>query len=455
MNRSWFGLREPAVAEGWRARPDGQVPMSANVAPSRVARQVAAQRWWWAPILRILGNAVIAAVAMAVIPLATVGVRGNHVATTLYSWDAGVGERMRVIAQPARGFGMTPHPSITPMDAGLALMFLQYSHSENSEFVSIEPANLPARPWGMKALTPDMFVTARPDLYEGPSSRTILEAVAKGFSPREHAYLKALAEAPVWEKFDLVARAPAVDMVGGQLQLPFGPNALPEQRPLPSYRGSRDLAYAAVSRAAYYMSIGEPGKAEEVLRSTISFGLAFIDNGTTTMDEIIGTVIVGVGRDALRRFYLIEHDPQDRWKYLAPPPKGTFHSSRASLVDRMTPDEVRRQLVAMLTDRAMTRPERFEAVRELTRLQCTNTRGMLFGQRDDVREAIERASGSFARYPSEKALVELETRLPSAAQVSTKMGPVQSLLVSPAMVAGAVLHNPRMGACTLLLTAGR
>ena len=47
----------------------------------------------------------------------------------------------------------------------------------------------------------------------------------KGFSPREMEYLRSLATAPVWREFDLVARAPAVDAIGGQLRVPFAPEA--------------------------------------------------------------------------------------------------------------------------------------------------------------------------------------------------------------------------------------
>ena len=98
-----------------------------------------------------------------------------------------------------------------------------------------------------------MFPTARPDLYNGPSSRSVLEASVKGFSPREMEYLRILAAAPVWREFDLVARARAVDAIGGQLRTPFGAKATPEGRPLPSFKDSKELAYAAVARAAYYM----------------------------------------------------------------------------------------------------------------------------------------------------------------------------------------------------------
>jgi hypothetical protein len=199
------------------------------------------------------------------------------------------------------------------------------------------------------------------------------------------------------------------------------------------------------------MSIGKPREAEQVLRSIVSYGFALIDNGTTTLDELIGTVIVGTGRDALRRFYVIEHDPRASLPELAMPVRGSVR--RASVSKRVTSEDVRRQLLLELADPSVPRPERFEAVRTLSMMQCSNVRGLLFGQDDDVRHAIERARVDLARFPSERALLELETRMPSAAGVTGAASPLQSLLTSPATVAGVVLHNQRMGVCTLLLTS--
>jgi hypothetical protein len=119
-----------------------------------------------------------------------------------------------------------------------------------------------------------------------------------------------------------------------------------------------------------------------------------------------------------------------------------------------SPDEVRRHLLAELADPTVPRPERFEAVRALSLVQCSSVRGLLFGQDDEVKRAIERSRDALARYPSERALIELQTRMPSVAAISAATSPMQSLFVSPATVAGVVLRNPRMAACTLLLTSG-
>jgi len=449
MNRPWFGVREPRVAEAFGTHMEAHLPMPIRPDRAGLAGRAIPVRSWWSLAGRVVRNALIAVAVMTMVPVGLVAVRGDRLAR-MTNWSSNVSARTNFVSS-TRAFGVATDPSITPIQAGVALNALQYRESPNDQFVTIAPAKQPMRPWSANAITPDMFVSARPDVYDGPSSRSILEAVAKGFTPREQAYLKALSDPSVWHEFDMVARARAVDMIGGQLRLPFSAEALPQQRPLPSYGGSRSFAYAAVSRAAYLMSIGRTAEAEEVLRSIVSFGFAFIDNGTTTMDELIGTVIVGVGRDALQRFYVIEHDPRADLPALAPLKKAFFVGTNPKATRSVTADELRQRLLARLADPTVPRPERFEAVEGLSMMSCTNVRGLLFGEGSEVTDAIARARGTLARYPSERALIDIRTRLPSPSNLPVSAKVWQSVIVSPASVAGVVLHNPRMPACALIL----
>jgi hypothetical protein len=250
-----------------------------------------------------------------------------------------------------------------------------------------------------------------------------------------------------------VARAPAVDIIGGQLRLPFGPGVLAEQRPLPSYRESRDLAHAAVARAAYYMATGQPQEAERTLRSVVSFGFTMLDNATSTMDELIGEVIVGIGRDALQRYYVLEHDPRATLPALQGPARMAGPSASQRRVRAQTPaDEARRRLLQRIDDPAVPRGERFADVQSLSLSSCTNVRELMFGPRAEVTDAFARAKQSLARFPSERALVDLAARQPAMVGDKPWSGLFQSLALSSASVSGTVLHNPRLPACTRLIT---
>jgi hypothetical protein len=460
MDHARVDLREPNIAgaagaaDAFGARLDGQHAVAVGARPAAVARGATSPRSWWARGARLVRNAILAVAVMTLVPIGYVAISGDHLARALYISNLSVSTRVARTAA-VRSFMLPRDPSITPMQAGLALNALQHTPMKVPGFELIEPATRPTFPWRTNALSPEMFPTARPNLYGGPSSRSVLEAVAKGFTPREMEYLRALATAPVWRDFDLVARAPAVDIIGGQFKLPFGENALPEQRPLPAYRDARELAFAAVSRAAFYMSTGRRDEAERTLRSIVSFGFAYIDNGTSAIDEMIGTVIVGTGRDALQRFYVIEHDPRADVAALAPWLNEVRGVSSGRASAPLSADEARHRLLARLQDPAVPLGVRFESLRSLSASSCTNVRELMFGPRADVTDALEKARQSMARFPSEQALVALETRPPSATREYPSTGPIQSLVVSSASVAGVVLHNPRLVACTRMLSWGR
>lgn len=455
MTHSRIDLQEPGVAGAagaFGAREEGQVPMRAEVGAMPSARGAGSHRSWWARGARVLRNALVAVAVMSLVPIGIVSVEGDYLARMMYGAN-GNGRARVAAAEALRPFTLPSDPSITPMQAGAALNELQPPRVTVPGFAAIAPARRPEFPWRTTALASDMFVTARSGFYDGPSNLFVLEATAKGLTSREREYLRTLAEAPVWSDFDLVARAPAVDMVGGQFRIPFGAAARPEQRPAPSYRESRDLAYAAVSRAAYYMSSGQPEEAERTLRSIVSFGFALIDNGTTALDEMIGTMIVGVGRDGLHRFYDVEHDPRAELPALAWPARQSRGAAPSSRVEALSADEARRRLLARVADPAVPRGERFEDLRSLSAVSCTNVSELMFGPRADVLSAVDDARRTLARFPSEQALLDLEARFPTVMREYPPTSAVQSIAVSAATVAGVVLHNPRLAACTRILSS--
>jgi hypothetical protein len=335
------------------------------------------------------------------------------------------------------------------MHAGLALNALQSSHRTSPGFPVIRPAVRPVATWRTTPLASDLFPTARPDLYSGPSSRKILEVAARGLNARELAYLRMLATAPIWADFDVVARARTVDVIGGRYLTPFLQTARYEQFPLVQYRDIKDLAYAAVSRAAYHLAIGQVDSAEAVLRSVVSFGFALVDNGSTGMDALNGAIVVGIGRDALQRFYVIERDPRAAAPELSPPRRDAAAS--ASATGTLSSAEIRRRLLGRVDDPALPLSERFAAVQRLPLLSCTNPRELFFGLRPDARTALDGAARAVARFPSERSFIDLETRpfaLPTPLPLST---PIGSAAVSMASIAGIVLDNPQLAQCTALL----
>jgi hypothetical protein len=453
MTYSRIDVRElgaNGAAGAFAASVGAALPDHARRAPV-VGQETGAPRSWWKLAACVVRDAVAAVAIMMLVPIGVVSVQGDYLARMLYRTHSNTFARVAV-AERVRPFRLPADPSITPMQAGLALNRLQANRATSPGFELLAPNARIVLPWQSVPISPGMFVTARSSFYDGPSSQAILEAAAKGFNPQERAYLAALSASPVWRDFDLVARAPAVDIIGGRFRIPFGPDAFPEQRPMPSFKTSRELSYAAVARAAYYMSIGQRDSAETVLRSIVSYGFALMDNGSTSIEGLIGGVIVGVGRDALQRFYVIQHDTRASLSALAPPPKSSVSEARTGT--QPSADELRRQLLARIEDPAVPLTERFDDLQSLSVASCTNVRELLFGPRSEVVDVLGRARRTIARYPSERALVDLQTRVPALSSSYGTLNPFQALAASSASVAGLVTQNPRLVTCTRILTGG-
>ncbi|MDQ2664712.1 MAG: hypothetical protein M3Z05_01775 [Gemmatimonadota bacterium] len=391
--------------------------------------------------LRAVRYAAVAVALMLTVPIGLVALRGPAI-VRMGSFSEYVhgsvlkNEAWRALALPS-------DPSITPAQAGSAYAAIQPAKSGQG-FVAAQPENPPAMSWRDAPLTPDMFLTAPPGNSKLPSTKGILQAASQGLSPNEMAYLRTLAAAPAWREFDIVARAPAVDFLGGQFRVPFGPEAYVEFR-LQDFAAVRQMAAAAVSRAAYHMAIGQRDSAVVILRTIVSFGFALSDNGTSTMEEMMGSQVIDIGRVALRQYYEIQHDP--RAATLANLPRGKGQPDAFIEVAQF-----RAAQLAKLGDPARHRGERFESLNLLAKSSCTNVPELMTGPRGDITAAIDNARRSLARYPSERALIDQ-----MEANIAPKVpegysNPISDLAVSAATVAGVALHNPRLAACTRILT---
>lgn len=458
MKRTRLDIHDAATAgaEGVFGQGVGaSMPMPAPAPATPVSRETRTPQSWLSLAGRIVRNAVIAVALMTFVPIGLTVLRGDRLARMVF--NAGANTAARVAATDAvRPYRVPVDPSITPTQAGLALNALQQHREPVPGFTPIEPASRPAAVWRTLTMSPDMFKTARSTMYAtpnaAPASQAILEAAAKGFSPQEMDYLRKLATAPMWHEFDLVARAPVVDIIGGQFRIPFGAEASSETRPMMRFKDTREIAEAAVSRAAYYMARGDRESAETVLRSIVSFGFVMIDNSSTALDELIGSIIVGTGRDALQRFYALEHDARASAAALAMPSRITRADVAAHEAPTST-DDVRRETIARVDDPTLPMGARLDALRSLSLASCTNPRELLFGPRGDVTDVLARARRTLARYPSERALIDLQAQMPGQSSGFKATGPLQSLAVSAASISSVVLQNPRITTCTMILSS--
>ncbi len=429
---------KPGVSDG------AAVPVRTPDVTGAVEAPTARRRTSWVGTsLRIVRNAAIAVALMAMVPIGMVAWNGDLV----WRQDYGANTKAKTaVAERARSFALPRDPSITPMQAGQAFDALTLpSKDEGRAFPRRPGGHVGAFAWDALPLTPEMFVRERWGGNGGLRSE-VFAAVVRGISPKEREYLRAVATAPEWRVFNTVARAPAVDFVGGHFIMPFpGSSGWPEF-PIVGTRSARELAQASIARAAWFMSTKQMDSAEATLRGTVSLGFAFIDNANTLMDQLTGAVVVGTGTDALRQFYVATGNPLAQDPGLAPVAKSDLPARK-----KLPTSELRRQVIATVNNPNVPRGMRMESLRTLSLASCGSVRELLLGPNDDVTSAIARAKQSLGRYPSEKAVAVLAADMPrvTARDIGSDK-PLAMLASSAANVAGAVLRNDRMATCTIV-----
>jgi len=375
------------------------------------------------------------------VPFATIAFRGKAMLSNIPTMS----ERI-TSADVWRPMQVPKDASITPTQAGVAFRTLTSSRPATN-FPMQDVEHRAERPWRSSALTPDMFPTMRSAMFTGPSPDKVVRASRAGFTVKELAYLREISSASVWDAYDVVARAPQVDLLGARFVLPFRDNAFAPSMPSPSFGDTKELAYAGVSRAAYYLATGQRERAESALRSIVSFGFAFIDNGTSSLDALVGRVIVGIGYDGLRQFFEVTGDPRSA-TLAAPPALGTFAAKR-------TPATIER-LLSDANNPQMPRALRFESLGLLSYSSCSTVNGALNGPSAEIRNAFAAARTNLVRTPAEALYLDMlyyaTNRVPD--NFAHAFG-VDQLILGASDVAGTLLHHPRLASCTRFVTAMR
>ena len=409
-------------------------------------------------------TAIVVAVALGLvvlllIPLAVVGTLGPSFWSATLPRFANTKEKAR-IGEVARPHVLPRDPRITPQQAGRAFFVLHPSRVPNPLFPENPRDTLPSAPWSEK-LPDGLFTAARFDASENvPSPLKVLAVARGGLTPAERRYLARLAAAPQWPLWDTIARAQSMDHMGARFRLPFGPGATPWALPLPTFSTTKMLAYASVSRAAHHLAEGRRDSAETVLRGTISVGFLMNDQANTLIEQLIGIVITGIGRQALIDYYKAIGDPRGAMlqarvdSAVARSEAGTRIEAPNSFsgIDVRDAHALRAAVGQIAADRHESRGLRIEMLGMLGIAPCTNLRELVFGPDPELRALYDRQRAALGRFASDTAVIDMMER--SAELLSPRDIDERSRFVrGAATAAGAILRNKRLPGCVTLLTA--
>jgi hypothetical protein len=435
--------QESREREGARYRAPGAAPLATREAPrSGLASRIKRGLIDWAKT--------------AAITLGTMYVIGWLVVTVGVAWmgrtNAGFARfdntmEKQLAADVMRPYALPKDPTISVAEAGRAFVALQPPRKNTGGFVVKNAPVFVEPPWRGMTLDSALFPEAKGSSYEGPSS-SVINASARGFNARERAALRLIATAPQWRDWDIVARAPKLDIIGARLETPFARDVHIYEMPILSFGATKEYAYAAVSRAAWHLSEGRRDSAEFVLRAIVSYGFALSDNASGAIDQLVGNVVVGIGRDALIRLYALSKDPRgpaieaavERARKL-PAATGTSITVR---------DYVKRigSIEESIDDPALGRGIRLDMTGIRAQATCGDARELVFGQRAATRAVFDRARADLARYPSERAVVDLFQRSMDA-PVAGWTGSQDNAAVALDLI-GRIYFNPRLASCAVI-----
>lgn len=303
-----------------------------------------------------------------------------------------------------RRYRLAADPSVTPMEAGEALVNLGSVGGWDEASIAKPPARRYEEPFPPDDPENPLGITPR------EWSEKLFPKVAEGLTAEERAFLDNVAAHPALDEFEVMALAPGADFLGAQFVLPFPPGMTLFELPIPKISRIRTAAQSMVARAVVQYLEGNPEGAEETLREVISAGFLMRDEGPTLIENLVGVVLIGTGGMALETFFRASAQDEKAdellWGRTVSEQAVTLASSfrgQAGLESqlRMIPP-------AVTGSEEMIRGLRWELFGLLNGLApCMNGHKVVFGPDQDMADFRREARAVLVRYPSEAALFDL------------------------------------------------
>jgi hypothetical protein len=381
--------------------------------------------------VRIVGVAAIILGAVILMPLVLFALMGTSVPFMLEEtpfYYQGVQDKADLV-EPMRPYRLAADPAITPLQAGEALQALNYATTMGP------PAEMerdPVRRYGT-AWVFGRRSHLRSDLLYGLLAKTTARLTAE-----ERALLDQVAANPAHREFEILARAAAADFAGGLWKLPFPDRLSASEIPIPRFSGISDAARDHLALAAWEVHHGRPAAAETRIREVISTGFLMMDEQPNLIGNLIGIVLIGIGREGLDALYrrtgrtdeadeiATEYERVSRMqKY------GRSHYSVPRVVGSVLSD-----LPRLAVDPGTLRGLRWESLQfSCTVVPFVNLSNAVYGPGEDFDFWLQHVQEVLVRYPSEAEIFRF-----------AKLG----MLVSPEAVA-----HPDLTARLLGLVFGR
>jgi hypothetical protein len=307
-------------------------------------------------------------------------------------------------AEALRRFRLPPDSRISPMEAGEALQALLSAGGGNppGDWMK-DPVRILEAEFYQEGV--DNPTGIRPEKW----AAELFPAVTEGLPPEAEVFLREVAAHPGLEEFEVLARAPALDVLGARYRLPLPEEASAMSMPIPRLSPLRKGSYALVAKAAVQLMDGDPEAAEVTLKTALSAGFLLGEESPTLIDALIGYVLVANAGDALAGLY--EASGRDleakslRWVQEAA--ADAAEKAQQGAVGNGV-QQAFQLMPERILDEAEVRGVRWEYFMVLAGVSpCINPHQIVFGPDGSQVDFMQSAYSSLVRYPSEAAVWEV------------------------------------------------
>jgi hypothetical protein len=415
----------------------GAAPLATRAAPPPSAATRAGKGFvgWLKTAVITLGVLYIAGYAATVGLISASISRSRWLAPASFQTEASVGREVR------NKYRLAIDPTISPMQAGEELASISLQGTTGGPWARRKPIlRQPSAPWRVIPLPRDLFPGTRANSRGLPGNTEILKLARRPLSADQKQALRMIGTAEVWKSFDYVARAGAVDILGGFFESPLGRMPL-----LEGGQGiTRDYGTASYSRAAWHLAEGRKDSAVAALRAMISFGAVIEASALQRFDAITAGRMVADGYSALRVLYEVTGDPRAEVmrKELQDVAPG------APRVRRMIPAvEAHEAYLRAVADPAMLPADRLYSAQLLRYSTCASVRGIVAGGDERVAAALQQLRNEIARFPSEVEYFDLVVNTPQDFRFALRPGP--RMFVDAGDFMARIYFNPQFRTCTM------
>lgn len=255
-------------------------------------------------------------------------------------------------------------------------------------------------------------------------------------------------DAPEWAEVARVARAPRVDLLDEWVSSPGADSVDVFDLPFITVTGLKSMAQANEARIDAALARGDRAGARRAAEELLSFGMRLIDGSRSMAHALAGATVVGIGREQLVRTLRASGDPEAArieaahtaaLEQTLAPAKGerTFGGNAA--------DRSREQMLRSVSEEGPP-PLRWEMVRYLAVLPCTDTRTLVFGPDEVTRDVFALVRRDLAQSASDSALVLIaeETPVRSSRKAIADDATVMDRVI---WTKARVLGNARIAGC--------